>query len=151
MDGTDYTQSIALLRYAGKLAGLYPEDLLAALKVDEIVLMAEDVFINIFFTVQEKDEAKKLELCKVLIAGKIKNLLEDIARKVSSNTSSAFSVGDSLSIADLQIHAVIATVEAGFLTGIPPTMVEDIAPSLKALDNAIMEHPKVKAYYASQA
>lgn len=43
-----------------------------------------------------------------------------------------------------QIHAVIATVETGFLTGIPTTMVEDIAPSLKALDNAVMEHSKVR-------
>ncbi|CAN0553958.1 unnamed protein product, partial [Laminaria digitata] len=51
----------------------------------------------------------------------------------------------------VQIHAVIATVQAGFLTGIPTTMVEDICPSLKALDHAVMEHPKVKAYYASKA
>ena len=33
MDGADYTQSTALLRYAGRLGGLYPEDPLAALKV----------------------------------------------------------------------------------------------------------------------
>ena len=33
MDGTDYTQSLALLHYAGKIGGLYPEDPLAALKV----------------------------------------------------------------------------------------------------------------------
>lgn len=33
MDGTDYTQSLALLRYAGKIGGLYPEDPLEALKV----------------------------------------------------------------------------------------------------------------------
>ena len=48
-----------------------------------------------------------------------------------------------------QVHAVIATVQTGFLTGFPKTMVEDMCPSLKALDNAIMEHPKVlfKAVY----
>ena len=33
MDGTDYTQSTALLRYAGKLGGTYPEDPIEALKV----------------------------------------------------------------------------------------------------------------------
>lgn len=33
MDGTTYTQSTALLRYVGKLAGLLPEDPLEALKV----------------------------------------------------------------------------------------------------------------------
>ena len=44
-----------------------------------------------------------------------------------------------------QLHAVVATVQAGFLTGIPTTMVEDIAPCLKAIDDAVMEHPKVVA------
>nr|ABR09274.1 glutathione S-transferase 4 [Laminaria digitata] len=151
MDGTDYTQSTALLRYAGKLGGQYPECPLASLKVDEIVMIAEDVFINLFSTMGEKDEAKKLEKCQTLMAGKIKDLLEDIARKVEANKCSTFCVGASLTIADIQVHAVIATVQAGFLTGIPTTMVEDICPSLKALDHAVMEHPKVKAYYASKA
>ena len=35
IDGKDYVQSIALTRYAGKLAGWYPSDPLAALKCDE--------------------------------------------------------------------------------------------------------------------
>ena len=60
MDGTDYTQSTALLRYAGKLGGTYPKCPLAALKVDEIVMIAEDVFINLFSTMGEKNEAKKV-------------------------------------------------------------------------------------------
>ncbi len=33
MGGGEYTQSTALLRYAGKLGGLYPDDALEALKV----------------------------------------------------------------------------------------------------------------------
>ncbi len=33
MDGEEYTQSTALLRYTGKLGGLYPDDALDALKV----------------------------------------------------------------------------------------------------------------------
>nr|WEU39163.1 glutathione S-transferase [Saccharina japonica] len=77
------------------------------------------------------------------MAGKVKDLLEDIARKVESNKCSAYCVGDSLTIADITIHAVFATVQAGFLAGIPTTMVEDICPSLKAVDDAVMEHPKV--------
>ena len=42
-----------------------------------------------------------------------------------------------------QMRAVFATVQAGFLTGIPKTMIEDICPSLKALDEAVLKHPKV--------
>ena len=50
-----------------------------------------------------------------------------------------------------QIHAVFATVQAGFLAGIPTTMVEDICPSLKAVDDAVMEHPKVRFFNSPRA
>nr|WEU39152.1 glutathione S-transferase [Saccharina japonica] len=151
LDGTNYTQSTALLRYAGKLGGTYPEDPLEALKVDEIVMMVEDVFINIFADMKEKDEAKKLATHQALIAGKVKYLIEDIASKLEANTASPFCVGPSLTIADIMVHAMIATFQAGFLVGVPTTTAEDICPSLKGLDDAVMEHPKVKAYYASKA
>ena len=38
MDGAEYTQSTALLMYAGKLGGLYPKDAVAALKVRACVV-----------------------------------------------------------------------------------------------------------------
>lgn len=37
------------------------------------------------------------------MAGKLKDLLGDVARKVAANNSSAFCVGNSLTIADLQV------------------------------------------------
>ena len=37
------------------------------------------------------------------MAGKIKDLLEDIATKVEANRGSAFCVGDSLTIADIMV------------------------------------------------
>lgn len=43
------------------------------------------------------------------MAGKVKELLEDITRKVVSNKSSAFCVGDSLTIADITV---------GYLAGV---------------------------------
>ena len=46
-----------------------------------------------------------MEKCKALMAGKVKELLEDIAGKVGANESSAFSVGDSLTIADITVSS----------------------------------------------
>jgi glutathione S-transferase len=43
VDGEPIAQSQAILRYAGKLSGLYPGDPMAALKVDEILGAIEDV------------------------------------------------------------------------------------------------------------
>ena len=42
-----------------------------------------------------------------MIAGKIKDLLEDIARKVEANKCSPFCVGDSLTIADIQVSYLL--------------------------------------------
>eukprot|EP00298_Acanthocystis_sp_HF-20_P006466 c16320_g1_i2.p1 GENE.c16320_g1_i2~~c16320_g1_i2.p1 ORF type:complete len:100 (+),score=36.36 c16320_g1_i2:40-339(+) len=36
LDGQQFAQSTALLRFAAKLAGLYPQDPLDALKIDEV-------------------------------------------------------------------------------------------------------------------
>eukprot|EP00903_Cladosiphon_okamuranus_P012827 g11987.t1 len=50
----------------------------------------------------------------------------------------------------LEVHAIIANVEANFLTGIPTTLIKDTAASLVEVQAAVLEDPKVKAYYASK-
>eukprot|EP00903_Cladosiphon_okamuranus_P012912 g12055.t1 len=145
MDGVEYTQSTALLRYAGKLGGLFPEDPLAALKVDEIVMLTEDIMGMVLSCVEEKDDT----LAKGFLEGKIKILLEVLVTKIATSPSK-FCVGDSLTIADLQVHALIANVEADFCTGIPATLIKDTAAPLMEVHAAVLEDPKVKAYYASK-
>lgn len=51
----------------------------------------------------ERHTNPQLHKCQTLMAGKVKELLEDIARKVESNKSSAFCVGDTLTIADITV------------------------------------------------
>eukprot|EP00178_Gracilaria_changii_P004012 TRINITY_DN1610_c0_g1_i4.p2 TRINITY_DN1610_c0_g1~~TRINITY_DN1610_c0_g1_i4.p2 ORF type:complete len:202 (+),score=30.75 TRINITY_DN1610_c0_g1_i4:108-713(+) len=145
MDGAEYTQSTALLTYAGKLGGLYPKDALAALKVDEIVMIGEDIMAKVFSCMGQKDDT----VARGLLEGKIKTLLEVLVAKIAASPSK-FCVGDSLTIADLQVHAVIANVEADFCTGIPPTLIKDTAAPLLEVQAAVMEDPKVKAYYTSK-
>lgn len=48
-----------------------------------------------------------------------------------------------LLFASLQIHAIVMTFESGILDGFPPTIVSELAPSLKNIHLAVMEHPKV--------
>eukprot|EP00752_Nemacystus_decipiens_P018574 g16653.t1 len=146
MDGAEYTQSTALLRFAGKLGGLYPEDPLASLKVDEIVMVGEDILGKLFSCMGAKDDS----VAKGLLEGKLKTYLEVLVAKVGAS-SGKFCVGNSLTIADLQVHAVIANVEAGFCTGIPTTLIKDTAAPLLEVEAAVMDDPKVKAYYASKA
>ncbi|KAJ1484725.1 hypothetical protein T484DRAFT_1893874 [Baffinella frigidus] len=57
VDGKEFTQSVAALRYAGKKAGLYPADALAALAVDEILDITQDILTK---TPMGEDQAKKM-------------------------------------------------------------------------------------------
>ncbi|CAN0532432.1 unnamed protein product [Ectocarpus sp. 12 AP-2014] len=90
MDDAEYTQSTALLRYAGKLGGLYPDDALAALKVDEIVMIAEDLMANMFKCVDQRDDT----MAKGLLEGKIKTLVDVLTLRLAANPSSKFFVGN---------------------------------------------------------
>ena len=47
------------------------------------------------------------------MAGKVKQLLEDIAHKVDANKCSPFCVGDSLTIADIQVGYFVCNVCPG--------------------------------------
>src|SRR5262245_54167499 len=68
-DGARVTsaQSNAILRYAGRLAGLYPvDDPLRALKVDEAMDVAEDLYHLIGPSIGEQDVARRMAMRKVL-------------------------------------------------------------------------------------
>ncbi|CAN0135872.1 unnamed protein product, partial [Ectocarpus sp. 13 AM-2016] len=170
MDDAEYFQSTALLRYAGKMGGLYPDDALAALKVDEIVMIAEDVLTNMFKCMGQRDDT----VAKGVLEGKvgvgrrvtqqfsvpdhdiptrilivpwnqqIKTLVDMLVAKLTANPSSKFFVGNSPTIADLQVHAVIKNFEANFLTGLPTTHIADTAPTLMEMQAALLEDPKVQ-------
>lgn len=60
IDGQTIAQSQGLLRYAGKLAGLYPSDAKQALLVDEMVGAVEDVITATVPALREPDEEKKV-------------------------------------------------------------------------------------------
>lgn len=168
MNGREYFQSLAMLRYAGKLGGLYPKNHIDSLRVDEIVYITEDVMSHLFKTFGAKDDT----IAKEVLSGKVDTLLKILISRIDNNplssditdwdsfvqvfkskftprSSSKFCVGDSLTIADLQVHAMIATVEAGFLTGIPKTLISDKYVSLMDTKAAVMSDPKVSSYYSS--
>eukprot|EP00903_Cladosiphon_okamuranus_P012821 g11981.t1 len=145
MENAEYTQSTALLRYAGKLGGLYPNDALAALKVDEIVMIGEDIVTHVAKCFGEKDDA----VAKGLLAGKVKTLLDVLVAKIATSPSK-FCVGDSMTIADLHVHAILVSIGTNHYTGFSTAVIEDVAAPLLDVQAAVLEDPKVKAYYASK-
>jgi glutathione S-transferase len=61
IDGAEVTQSNAISRYVGKLAGLYPTDDLQALYCDEAMGVAEDVMHRVVPTFSLKPERRRTQ------------------------------------------------------------------------------------------
>lgn len=143
VDGTTYSQSMAIARYAAKLSGLYPQDPLQALTVDMISETFMDLMVAVIdYSYMEKDatakEAKtKKFACETL--PKAFGLLETMIQ-------GKFFLGDSPAYADLQLFDV---VENGLKVMVPDLQYMAY-PKLTALIENVRTITPIAAYLAKQ-
>jgi glutathione S-transferase len=117
-------QSNAILRFAGRMAGLYPEDPLQALKVDEALGVGEDMNNLIEPSLHEDDTTRKMAMRKQLAEETLPYWMACFERLLEANGNTGFIVGDNLSIADLKLYWIIDWLTSGILDGIPTTLVD---------------------------
>jgi glutathione S-transferase len=142
VDGVVFSQSGAQLRYAGKLAGLYPACNLAALKVDEIVDILEDFAVALTPSFKEQDPEKKLALRKDLAEKYFPDVFPKFEKVLERNGSSPYATGADLTIADLKLANFFNWFKLGVLDGIPAD-IADSYPRIVAARDAVNNHPKV--------
>ncbi|KAJ0405210.1 hypothetical protein ATCC90586_001162 [Pythium insidiosum] len=149
VDGELVAQSLPILRYVGSITGLYPaNDVLAALRVDEIFSILDEVYNKISPTYRITDREKQLAMRKVLADVAIPNAMKVIDERLAAS-GGKFVTGEKLSVGDLAIHGFVMGMKRGNLDGIPTT-VTDAFTRVSALYNAIEEHPKVKDWNAKK-
>jgi glutathione S-transferase len=130
-------QSNAILRYAGRLAGLYPDiDPLQALKVDEALDVAEEINQKLGPSLHEPDMERKLAMRKALAEETLPFWAACIERLLIANGSTGFLVGDELSVADLKLYWLVKFLTGGDLDGIPTTLLDDY-PNITAWRNNV--------------
>ncbi len=119
-------QSNAILRFVGRLAGLYSaDDPLLALKVDEAMDVGEDIYALLGPSLHEQDNEKKMAMRKALAEEDLPRWIGCIERNLIANGSTGFFVGDALSVADLKNYWVCDFLRNGSLDGIPTTLLDD--------------------------
>lgn len=148
VDGVTVTQSNAIIRFAGKLAGLYPKDDLQALLCDELMDASEDLGSRIGATIAMSDEQKKRARLE-LAAGAIPRHLQYFAQKLETAGGVWFCDGR-LTVADLKVCGVVRWLRSGALDHIPKDVVDHSAPSLVKHLERVMSEPKIAAYYAAR-
>ncbi|KAF0701180.1 Aste57867_8331 [Aphanomyces stellatus] len=140
-DGKVYAQSIAIARYAAKLANLYPDDALEALEADSAVdamVEATMLFVNAAFMEQD-EEKKKKQLADVNEKG-LPRLLGGLEKRAVG----PFFLGETPSFADLYIFDFYKQIWSAF-PDLVSASVDDF-PKLNEVINRVQSSTELASY-----
>ncbi len=146
VDGVQVTQSDSLLRYAGKLAGLYPTDPLQALLCDEVMYVVEEAGVKLGPTFRMSGEAQK-EARLALVNGSMPVYLRWLQSQLLARGGEYFA-DRRLTVADLKVFVDVRGLNSGRLDHVPTDLVQRVAPLLNEHMQRIAATPAVTQYYA---
>ncbi|EPZ36256.1 Thioredoxin-like fold domain-containing protein [Rozella allomycis CSF55] len=142
IDGTVIAQSLGILRYAGTLTGLYPNnDPLKALLVDQIVFSLGDVTDMLVPTFGIQDLDQRIKARKEIVENRWPALFKGIEEALKKH-GGKYCVGDNLTVADLSLYTLVEGLKSGILDGVPKNVVEPY-PLMTKFSNQVANHPKV--------
>jgi glutathione S-transferase len=146
IDGQPITQSTALVRYVGKLVGLYPADDMQALYCDEAMDVVEDLSHAIGRTYGLQGDALKQARTE-LAEGRLTTYIKGLDGLLARGGGKFFAEGR-MTVADLKVFVATRSLAKGVLDHVPTDIVEDLAPALAEHRDRIANDPRVLAYYA---
>lgn len=149
IDNQQFTQSNAMSRYIGRMAGLYPEDPLQALYCDEVLEALEDLTHYIVQTFGLQGDALK-EARQQLMDGRLPVFLRGLNELLQRGGGTWFA-DHKLTIADLKMYVQMKSLRSGNLDHIPADFADDLAPALIQHSERTANEAIVKAYYAARA
>ena len=139
------SQSIAqtggIARICGKLSGMYPEDIIEAGKVDQIIDTVTDINELLNPSMRENDPIKKRVMRAELTNKNLPNYFGFLENIISANNSNWF-VGEKMSVADIAVWGMLGWITSGVLDDIPPSVVSPFK-RLKKLYNEVSQNPRV--------
>lgn len=146
VDDQEFAQSIAMLRYVGKLGGMYPKDDVDAMFVDEVIDTLGDFSSGMFAGRGESPEKVKAAREKFIAESvpRYWNVLNERVKKY--NADGPYVLGSQISIADVCIACSFNGIKQGIMDHIP-TDTLDGADRLLTIYKAVMEIPKVVEWY----
>ena len=143
IDGQSIAQTGAIARICGKISGFYPESLVEAGKVDQIIDTATDINMLMRPSMREQDpEKKKLmrqELSKNDLPkyfGFLENLLKDEKIWFAENR---------MTIADIAVWRLMGWLKSGVIDDIPQDITDDFN-KLNRVYNEVNNNTDVKRW-----
>lgn len=143
IDGVDHVQSMAMARYAGRLAGLYPEDPLAALVVDEVMDSVNELMSKAPRSADPLEFERLRKDFQATIMTKYATFFEGIIQR-----NGGVGVTSSFTIADMAIHSMVKSIAGGSWDHIDTAFFESY-PGISATAKLVDDNDQIKAYYAA--
>ncbi|KAH9472887.1 hypothetical protein MJO28_001260 [Puccinia striiformis f. sp. tritici] len=142
------SQEVAILRYVGRLAGLYPDDPEEAVKVDVATCVVDDLYavVPAFFA---PENPGKEAAVKMVIEDRIPKMLQYI-EKYLAKQGTTFSAGNSLTVADLRFYGILKLYQFGMLQGLSTSLL-DPYPQIAKLYKAIESHEKIASWVKAES
>ncbi|TMW67055.1 hypothetical protein Poli38472_012171 [Pythium oligandrum] len=149
VDGEVIAHSQGILRYAGRLTGMYPvNDPVAALKIDEIMGTMDEMVEKMGPSFEEQDPEKKKALREELATVTFPQYFRRYHERLTKMKEYPLFQTDALFIHELVIFNFVRWMRLGVLDHIPATVCDGFE-SVDALMVKVENHPKVKEYYAN--
>jgi len=98
-----------------------------ALKVDEAMDLAEDLYHVIGPSMGEPEVERRMAMRKVLAEATLPRWGGFLERLLVANGRTGFVVGDTLTVADLKLHWIIDKLTNGSLDGVPKSVLDQFA------------------------
>ena len=147
-DGTDYTQSKAMTRYAGRLTNLYPEDPWEAFLCDEAIDIVDDAMVALIGTFgMEGNDMKSAR--EELANGVFRRCLLLLGKRIE-DAGGKYVCDNRLTIADLMVYVWCRSLGAGHLDHIPVDIVETVSATMAGHRERIAADPCVREYYEAR-
>jgi len=147
MNGTDFCQSCALMRFAAKKANImYPSDPFQAFLVDEALDCVEEAMMLYPSSTGDKEgDKKKQEAYQQDTLKRYATLIDSRILKFGNGVS----VCSSANIADLSLKFFVEGIEAGFYPNLDTEFFKPYS-GIKGCIARISQDPIVVAYYAAK-
>ena len=144
LKGQSIAQTGAIARICGKISGMYPEDMIEAGKVDQVIDTVTDINELLNPSMRENNPAIKKQMRVDLSKGALPQYFGFLEEILKSNNSGWF-VGYEMTIADIAVWSLLGWIAQGVLDDIP----QDLSKSFERLThlfNEISKQPSVQEW-----
>lgn len=136
---------MAILRYTGKLTGVYPSEAWEAFIADEVTETITDLYASAYsYYGPDKEKVREVQ-CR-FVKDDIPRYWDALERRVKDFGAGPFVLGDRVSTADISIFCFVSSVKRGAFNYVQADAL-DHCPTLIRIYESFSELPKVKEWY----